>query len=144
MVHIRDEGSLFDAPIAVVWKYAMGGPAHDGAHKTTRKPGFKPLSKTSLIYSSERKLNGRWAKEQIQITIFHPLGFAFEWIEGVLKGSKMFYVYSSKGKKTQIDVYGEFSSPTLSPAKLKRTVARFLDNEFNEDAPVIRAFARMN
>lgn len=141
MVRIRDEGSLFDAPFDVVWKYAMGGEEHDRAHKTTRNPGFKPLTKTSFIYSSERKLNGRWTKEQIQITVFHPLGFAFEWLEGPFRGSKMFYVYSPKGKKTQIDVYGEFASRTLPPKKLKQTVMRFLENEYNEDVPGVRALA---
>ena len=44
-----------------------------------------------------------------------PVSVVTEWLEGVLAGSKLVYVYSPQGNKTRIDVYGDFTSRTLTP-----------------------------
>jgi hypothetical protein len=144
MVFIEDKGSLFDASIDMLWKYLLNGEEHDKAHKSTRNSSFKLLSDTSFIYSSERNMNGRWVKESLRITIFPPLGVATEMIKGPFAGSKMFYVYSSKGSKTQIDVFGEFTSKEIPHEHLEQTVRESLERDFTEDAPAIRAFAKKN
>jgi hypothetical protein len=140
-VRIRDQRSVFQAPIGVLWKYLVDGNAHDGVHSSTRNGSFQGLSENSFIYSSERNLNGRWSKEKIRITVYQPLGFAFEWLDGLLNGSKMFYIYVPQGDRTRIDVHAEFMSNSIPPDRLQQTVRNMLDREFKEDAPAIKTFA---
>jgi hypothetical protein len=144
MIFIEDTGSLFDASVDTLWKYLFAGEAHDKAHHSTRNSSFKPLTKTSFIFSSERNLNGRWAPESLRMNVFPPLGMSTEMLEGPLAGSKMFYLYSPKGNKTQIDVFGEFKSEVFPADQLEQIVPKFLEGEFNEDVPAIRDFAKHN
>ena len=139
MVYLKDEGSLFDAPIDFVWKYIYGGEAHDSAHKTTRSPKFGKLSDITILYGSERYLRGKWAPDQLRISMFPPVSVVTEWLEGVLAGSKFVYVYSPEGDQTRVDVYGEFTSTTEPPAEVEAAAREFLDAEFAADAPAIRA-----
>lgn len=138
MVYLNDVGSEFDAPIDFVWKYIFGGEAHDGAHQTTRNPKFKKISDITIEYGSERLLRGKWAPDRLRISMVSPVAVVTEWLEGVLAGSKFVYVYSPRGNKTGIDVYGEFTSPTLSPQEVEEAAREFLDSEFGADAPAIR------
>lgn len=142
MVFVRDEGSRFDAPIDVVWKYLMGAESHDAAHRSTRNGKFEPISDTSFRYSSERHVGDAWLPEAMRITALPPVGITTEFLEGRFAGSKMLYVYSPHGDRTGIDVFGDFHSPTLSDGDLEAAVRGFLDSEFAEDAPAVRAFAR--
>ncbi len=139
MVYVRDEGSEFDAPIDFVWRYIFGGEAHDSAHKTTRNPKFKQVSDITIEYGSERYLRGKWAPDRLRITMVEPISVTTEWLEGVLAGSKFVYVYSPRGAKTRIDVYGEFRSKTLAPDEVEAAAREFLETEFSADAPVIKA-----
>ncbi|MCI4330471.1 MAG: hypothetical protein L3K19_01300 [Thermoplasmata archaeon] len=140
MVYLKDEGSTFDAPIDVVWKYVFGGEGHDGAHKTTRNPKFEKVSEITFIYGSERLLRGKWAPDRMRISMFPPVSVVTEWLEGVLAGSKLVYVYSPHGDKTRIDVYGEFTSMTLPTSEVEAAARDFLQSEYDADAPAIRAF----
>ncbi|MGI0132893.1 MAG: hypothetical protein ACREDK_07390 [Thermoplasmata archaeon] len=141
MVFVKDEGGTFDAPIDFVWKYIFGGEAHDGAHKTTRNPKFEKVSDITIIYASERYLRGKWAPDRMRISMFPPISVVTEWLEGVLAGSKLVYVYTPQGNKTRIDVYGEFTSKTLPPDQIEVAAREFLETEYDADAPVIRAEA---
>jgi hypothetical protein len=138
MVYLKDEGSVFDAPIDFVWKYIFGGEAHDSAHKTTRNPKFGKVSDITILYGSERFLRGKWAPDQLRISMFPPVSVVTEWLEGALAGSKLVYLYSPQGEKTRIDVYGEFTSKTLPPEEVEAAAREFLETEFAADAPVIR------
>ena len=139
MVYLKDEGSVFDAPIDFVWKYIFGGEAHDTAHKTTRMPKFGKVSEITFTYGSERLLRGKWAPDLLRISMFPPVSVVTEWIEGALAGSKLVYVYSPQGEKTRIDVYGEFTSKTLPPEEVETAAREFLASEFAADAPAVRA-----
>ncbi len=139
MVYIKDEGSEFDAPIDDVWKYLDDGDAHDAAHKTSRNPKFEKVSDITFIYSSERYLRGKWTPDSIRMTMLPPVAVAIEWLDGLLTGSKLVYVYKPKGEKTGIDVYGEFVSKTLPPTEVEATAREFLESEFRDDAPAVRA-----
>jgi hypothetical protein len=141
MAHIADQGSHFDAPIDIVWKYLQSGQEHGQAHTTTRNQEMKPLSETSFILSMERNVNGRWIKESDRITVYPPVGMVIEVLEGPLAGSKMVNIYTPKGDKTAIDVYGDFTSKMVPPNQLQPTVLASLEAAFNEDAPAIRALA---
>ena len=139
MVYIRDEGSEFDAPVDFVWRYIFGGEDHDSAHKTTRNPTFKRVSDITLEYGSERLLRGTWTPDRLRITMVEPIAVTTEWLEGILAGSRFVYLYSPKGEKTRIDVYGEFTSPTLPTQQVEAVAREFLDGEFRDDAPTVRA-----
>ena len=141
MVFVQDEGSLFDAPIGIVWEYLLEGAAHDGVHKSTRNGKFEPLTHSSFVYSAERYLNGAWVPESIRISVFQPVAIASVFLEGPFEGSKMVYVYKPKGTKTQIDVYGDFRSPSIPPDQLEGMARAMLDTEYREDDPAIRRFA---
>jgi len=138
MVFVKDEGSVFDAPIEFVWKYLTGAEEHDSAHKTTRNSKFAKYSDITFLYGSERLLGGKWAADQLRISIFPPVSVVTEWIEGVLEGSKLVYVYSPEGERTRIDVYGEFTSTSLVAKDVEAAAREFLDTEFAADAPIIR------
>jgi hypothetical protein len=137
MVYLKDEGSEFDAPIDFVWKYIFGGGDHDSVHKTTRNSKFGKYSDITILYGSERLLRGKWAPDQLRISMFPPVSVVTEWIEGVLAGSKLVYVYSPQGDKTRIDVYGEFTSTTLPAHEVEAAAREFLETEFAADAPAI-------
>jgi len=139
MVYLKDEGSYFEAPIDFVWKYIFSNELHDAAHKTTRDPEFGKVSDVTFLYGSERYLQGKWAPDQLRISMFPPVSVVTEWIEGVLAGSKLVYVYSPHGGRTRIDVYGEVNSKTLPPEAIEGAVREFLESEFAADEPAIRA-----
>jgi hypothetical protein len=142
MVFVKDEGSRFDAPIDVVWRYIEDGAVHDSAHKTTRNPKFGKVSDITFLYGSDRFLRGKWAPDRLRITMAPPVSIITEWIEGVLEGSKLVYVYSPEGDKTRIDVYGEFTSKTLPKDEVEAAAREFLESEFAADAPAIREYAK--
>jgi hypothetical protein len=144
MVFVRDEGSRFDAPIDRVWEYIFGGEGHDVSHKTTRGGRMKALVKDPFVlrYRAERKYGSQWIRETMRITFFPPVATVQELLDGPLKGSRWTYVYTPKGRKTQIDVFGEFRSKKYPEGALKRVALKFLANEFAEDAPAVRALAR--
>jgi hypothetical protein len=142
MVYVRDEGSLFDAPIDIVWKYLTGGEDHDAAHTTTRNPKFEEVSDVTIVYGSERLLRGKWTPDRMRISMFPPVCVVTEWLEGVLAGSRLVYVYSPHGKQTRIDVFGEFASKTLPPGEVEAVAHEFLQSEYDADAPAIEALAR--
>jgi hypothetical protein len=142
MVYVADEGSEFDAPIEVVWKYMLGGENHDAQHTTTRNPKFEEVSDITMIYSAERSFRGKWAPDRMRISTFPPVSVVIEWLDGVLAGSKLVYVYSPRGKKTGIDVYGEFTSKTLPPAEVEAAAREWLESEFHADAPALQALGK--
>ncbi|HXW67340.1 MAG TPA: hypothetical protein VEL82_05650 [Thermoplasmata archaeon] len=143
MVYVKDEGSLFDAPIDFVWKYIFGGADHDSAHTTTRSPTFGKVSEITFTYGSERHLRGVWAPDKLRISMFPPVAVATEWLEGVLADSKLVYVYSPAGDQTRIDVYGDFRSKTLPASEVEAAAREFLETEFRDDASAIRrAYAK--
>jgi hypothetical protein len=138
MVYLKDEGSAFDAPIDFVWKYIFGEEDHDSAHKTTRNSKFGEASEITNLYGSERYLRGKWAPDQLRISMFPPVSVVTEWLEGALAGSKLVYLYSPQGEETRIDVYGEFISKTLPPQEVEAAAREFLEPEFAADAPATR------
>jgi hypothetical protein len=144
MVYIRDEGAYFDAPIGVVWKYIFGGEGHDSAHHTTRGGTMKALVQEPFVlrYRAERKYGRRWIRETMRITFFPPLATMSEMLDGPMAGSKWTYVYAPSGRRTRVDVYGEFTSKKIPSSKLKRFALDFLANEYREDAPHVRALAK--
>lgn len=140
MVHIKDEGSQFDAPIETVWKFLQADD-HGRSHRTTRNQQMKPLSETSFVLSMEQDMNGQWVKVANRITVFPPVAMSIEVLEGPLAGSKIINVYTPKGNRTGIDVYGDFTSSQIPATQLEPAVRANLEMLFNEDSAAIRALA---
>jgi hypothetical protein len=143
MARISDqEGSKFDAPLDVVWKYLQSPEAHGGAHRNSRNREMKPLTETSFEVSWEQNVNGKWVKVANRITVFAPLGMAAEAIEGPMKGSKMFTVYTPHGAKTEISVHGDMVAPGMPADQVEPMIRGAWENAFNEDSAGIREFAK--
>lgn len=143
MARISDqEGSKFDAPLDVVWKYLQSPEAHGTAHKGTRNRGMKPISESSFEVSWEQDMGGKWVKVANRITVYPPLGMVAEAVEGPMTGSKMFTVYTPHGNKTEISVHGEMQAGAVPPAQLEGMVRGAWETAFNEDSAGIREFVK--
>ena len=143
MARLNDtEGSRFDAPLDVLWKYLQDPTAHGGAHQNSRNRAMKPLTDTSFIVSWEQNMNGNWVKVANKITVFPPLGMAAEMIEGPMVGSKMFTVYTPHGHQTEVSVFGDMQASGVPAAQLEALVRMAWEMAFNEDSAGIREFAK--
>jgi hypothetical protein len=143
MVRISDEEkSQFDAPLDVVWKYLQHPEAHGNAHANARNRTMKPVSQDSFVVAWEQNVNGTWVKIANKITVFPPLGMASEQLEGPMAGSRMFTVYTPRGARTEVAVYGEMQSSAVPASQLEPMVRAAWESAYNEDAAGIRAFAK--
>jgi hypothetical protein len=140
MVHIKDEGSTFDAPIETVWKYLQMPEDHNRAHKS-RNFKSKPLAENVMELSWEANMGGTWVPLKTRITALPPVGVAIEMMEGPMAGSKFFNIYTPMGGKTGVTVVGEFTSKMIPPAQLEPSVRGFLEQVYNEDNDAIRALS---
>ncbi len=140
MVHIVDEGSVYDAPVDRVWKLGQ-------AHQTDSgkiHPGFlnynsEPIAENTDLRSWETEMQGRRVKNRAKFTLFPPVGEAIEILEGPLAGSKCFNYYTPKGpNQTAVTVVGDFKSPMLPEAQVKQAVLQFLEQAFNEDTAYLK------
>lgn len=124
MVHVRDEGAAFDASVEVVWQYLNSGPAHAGAHTTIRNRVAQPAGENAQIATMERNWNGEWVKVVSRMTRLPPLGMVQEFLEGPFAGSKAILVYTPHGKKSRVDVYGEFTSRTIPEKEIEKAALK--------------------
>jgi hypothetical protein len=140
MVHVRDEGSYFDASIQTIWRYMNNGDQHGQNHKNSRNRQVKPVGEHSMEVSMERNWMGNWVKVVSRVTVLPPLGVITEMLDGPFAGSKMMTIYSPDGiARTRVDVYGEFLSPQLPPEQIEGAVRKFLEESYVEDAPALKA-----
>ena len=143
MARINDtEGSKFDAPMEIVWRYLQHPEAHGSAHRGSRNRQMTPLSESSFVVSWEQNMNGTWVKVANRITVYPPLGMAAEAVEGPMKGSKMFTVYTPHGNQTEVSVFGDMHVAEVPPGQIEPMVRGFWEMAFNEDSAGIREFAK--
>ncbi|HYA10630.1 MAG TPA: hypothetical protein VEH10_03030 [Thermoplasmata archaeon] len=140
MVHVKDEGSTFDAPLDTVWKYLQMPEDHNRTHKS-RNFRSKPLAENMMEMSWEANMDGSWVPLRTRLTALPPVGVAIEMLEGPMAGSKFFNIYTPMGARTGITVVGEFTSKMIPPAQLEASVRGFLEQVYNEDAAAIKALA---
>jgi hypothetical protein len=143
MARINDqEGSKFDAPLDVVWKYLQSPEAHGAAHKGSRNRAMKPLTETSFVVSWEQNMGGNWVKVANKITVFPPLGMVAEAIEGPMTGSKMMTVYTPRGAQTEVSIYADMKAGAVPASQLEAMVRGAWEMAFNEDSAGIQDFAK--
>jgi hypothetical protein len=137
-VYFEDKGSVYDAPIDVVWDFIMNdNEFHPQAHHgSLRNMKWKEMNEITAEATCEVVRGGRWMKMKARITTIPPLARINEEFEGAYAGLKMVFLYTSKGNKTGIDVY--VRAPKAVANELRETLAK----AFQEDVPMLRAFAR--
>lgn len=140
MVHLKDEGSVFDAPIEVVWKYLQSEQDHGPSHKGRRNFSRKELGPGAVELSWEQEIDGKWVKSANRLTFLPPVGFSVEPLEGPLAGSKFINYYTPRGNKTEVTVVGEYTSKVIPAAQLEQAVLTNNEKVFKEDTEGLRAF----
>ncbi|MCI4348761.1 MAG: hypothetical protein L3J93_00870 [Thermoplasmata archaeon] len=140
MVYVRDEGSVFDAPIDTVWKYLQSDDDHGESHKGRRNMDRKSLGENTVMLSWEQDINGKWIRMSNRLTFHPPIGFFVEPLEGPMAGSKFFNYYIPKGKQTEVVVVGDWNSKTIPPAELEKAVWANLEKIYSEDSAGLKTF----
>jgi len=132
MIFLRDEGSVFEAPPEDVWGFVSSGDHHADAHRH-RSVRRERVHDQSGTYSWEQDFEGGPVRFTMRWTTFHPLGIAYEVLEGPFAGSRFFLYYVPKGSRTGVDLVGTFESPTIPDERLEASVRRFFAIEFEQD-----------
>ena len=140
MVFVRDEGSVYNAPLEVVWKFLSSDAQHSQAHGHRNAVG-KELSANSGEYRWEQDFEGKAEPFTMRWTAFPLFGIAYEVLEGPFVGSKFFVYYRPRGNKTRVTIVGDFVSPSIPPLRLETSVLAFFAREFEQDSPAIAAMA---
>ena len=140
MPHIVDEGSHFEVPIDTIWKFLNSPADHGASHAEHRNTQAKPLGENSVQVSWEQDMGGKPVKVVNRITMFPPVGFAVESLEGPLAGSKFFNFYTPKGPKTAVTIVGDFKSPMLPESQIESVVRENFEHVFTQDSAALKAF----
>jgi hypothetical protein len=119
VVILRDEGSVFEAPLDEVWRFlGSGGPrARAHHHRNERR---QPLPENSATYSWEQDFPGQPVRFTMRWVAFVPLGIAYEVLAGPFEGSKFFLNYTPSGLRTEVSAFGEFTSKTIPPSSSRQ------------------------
>ncbi len=136
MVFVRDAGSVFDAPLDVVWAFVGSGDAHSRAH------GHAEWSRELVpgnagTYRWTQPWDGAPTRFSMHWVSYHPLGVAYSVLEGPFAGSRFFLYYTPRGRQTEVAVVGEFVSPTIPADRIESDVLRFFEVEFDQDRAAI-------
>jgi len=135
MVHIIDEGSVFDLTLDKLWEYLPSD-----AHKhSSQNVISREFDGNTLTIVSERDVDETIVRSKLKITMFPPLGVVQEYLEGPAAGSKVFTYYSPKGSKTAVTVVGDFKiEGATDRAATRRAVLKMLGLSFKEDTATIK------
>jgi hypothetical protein len=130
-VLVLDEGGVFKAPMEKIWRL-HSSPEH--VHPSVPDAVFERVSENvTYIHAAQILQDGTKIKNKIRLTAYPPLGFAFEWLEGLFEGSKEFSFYIPQGKETGVTSAGEWTSPFLDIDKVKPAVLRLMETLYKED-----------
>jgi len=138
MPFVRDEGSVFPAPLERVWAFVGSGARHGRAHghsamrRRRRSPREGTYSWTQPFEGTESRFVMRWHA-------YYPLGIAYDVLEGPFRGSRFFLFYEARGSETAVTVLGDFRSPTLPASRIPTAVLDFFALEFEQDRRAIVA-----
>ena len=73
------------------------------------------------------------ASHKLRMTMFAPVGFLLEYVDGPLTGTKLMQYYVPKGDKTGVTIVGEAKSAFLKDEQLKAAVMAGLEAAWKED-----------
>jgi hypothetical protein len=140
MVHIKDEGSVFEAPIETVWQYLQSEQDHGQSHKGRRNFSPKELGPNVVELAWEQEIDGQWVRSANRLTFLAPVGFSVEPLEGPLAGSKFFNYYTPRGNQTEVTVVGEYTSKVIPATHLHQAVITNNEKVFKEDMEGLKQF----
>jgi len=138
MVFVRDEGSVYNAPLEEVWRFLSFSQGHAEAHHH-RNVERKPLPGNAGEYSWEQDFEGKPERFTMRWTSYPMFGIAYDVPGGPFAGSKFFVYYRPRGNKTRVTIVGDFVSPTIPAARLETAVLGFFALEFEQDSAAIAA-----
>ncbi|MFI5417967.1 MAG: hypothetical protein ACHQ2Y_03600 [Candidatus Lutacidiplasmatales archaeon] len=136
-----DDSGEFEAPLEAVWQYFESTADHRAAHHH-RNNRLELLPGDSFLASWEQDFEGRSVAFTMRGTTVHPLGLAYEVLEGPFAGSRFLNYYTPKGGRTGVTLVGEFTSRTLPRDELEGKVLTFFGDEFAQDVTGLREFLR--
>jgi len=136
VVFVRDEGSVYNAPIDEVWRFLASGLSHSEAHHH-RNAQHKSLPGFYSEDTWEEDFEGKPETFTVRWTTLRPLGVAYDVLQGPFVGSKFFVYYRARGDKTRVTIVGDFVSPTIPAARVEASVLAFFAREFEEDSAAI-------
>jgi hypothetical protein len=140
VVHFRQEGTMYDVPIEVLWGF-MNWEGHGAAHeKNARNMAVLEETPNGVLYTYETRRGGDWRKITGRVLDFQPLGRVVREIEGPYKGTQMVFLYTPAGGKTRLDIIARFVSDVLDPETLERHMVDSLELAGVEDDPYLQSF----
>ena len=138
MVFVRDEGSVYNAPLEEVWRFLSSSDEHTLAHRH-RDVRRKTLRGNAGEYSWEQDFEGKPERFTMRWVAFPNFGIGYEVLEGPFIGSKFFAYYRPRGTKTRVTIVGDFVSPTIPAPRIETAVLGFFTKEFEQDSAAIAA-----
>ena len=142
VVYFRQEGTMYDVPINVLWEF-MNWEGHGAAHKkNARNMNVLEETPNGVLYSYETRRGGHWCKVTGRVLDFQPLGRIVQEIEGRYKGTQMVFLYTPAGGRTRLDIVARFVSDELDPETLERHMVDSLELAATEDDPYLQRFLR--
>ena len=140
VVYFRQEGTMYDVPIDVLWDF-MIWEGHGAAHEQSlRNMTVLEETPSGVLYACETRRGGEWRKITGRVVDFPPLGRFVQETEGLYKGTQMVFLYTPAGRKTRLDIVARFVSDELDPETLERHMADSIDFAGVEDDPYLRSF----
>jgi hypothetical protein len=130
MVFILDEGSVFDASVDKIWKYLPSDAHRHGSMKLVSR---EMVDGNAVIITAERNFQGKMVRTKVKNTLYPPLGYAQEHLEGPTAGSRAFVYYTPKGNKTSITMVGDFVVSGMDEKGTRDAVMAQLQVTFDED-----------
>ncbi len=120
---------MFDASIDKIWRYLSS--------EDHRHPSFQNVTRevtgNVVVITSERKIMGNLVKVKIKNTIYPPIGYVSEHLEGPTAGSRSFLYYTPMDDKTKVTVVGDFKIGGLDEKATKDAVLAMMQVTFDED-----------
>lgn len=138
LVYFEDRGTVYDAPIDVVWDFMLtDNEFHPKAHHSTlRRMKWKDVNDITGEGTCEVLRGGKWDKMRFRMTTVPPLVRIQEDFAGRHAGQKVVYLYTPKGKRTAVDVF------VWAPKDAAEEMRRSLASAFEEDVPALREYVR--
>lgn len=138
LVYFEDRGTVYDAPVDALWDFMLNdNEFHPRAHHSTlRKMKWKEVNEITGEGTCEVVREGKWDKMRFRMTTVPPLVRIQEDFAGKHAGQKVVYLYTPRGKRTVVDVFG------WSPRGAVDEFQRSLATAYEEDLPGLREFMR--
>ncbi len=134
MVYLRDAGTRYDTSLERVWKLLTAHASEMSVIHPWRKGWTAEFPNDHTMVGTAREdFGGKEVAMKVRFTLFPPLGFTAEFLEGVLAGTRWIQTYEVKGTQVETALVGDFQSPLIPEAELEEWVRNWLAEVWRED-----------